>query len=266
MTVVATRDAAVDANLAAREAVIEVGLRTFLDVGRELIVIRAQRLYYQDYSTFEDYCKQRWAFSPSRASRLIDAAETVEAMLPIGNTPMPTNEGQARELSGLTPQTAADVMTKAHEDGAKVTAATIREARQQTVAADFIEKYPPLDHYADNPKRVIATGTQLDTFTPTELPGRLDNLAKHIAAEQRSASEPPKPAVPDYYAMTDAMFVAANALCQAIDKQGGADTLTAALANADPADAQLWADQFASAVTKLSALTNVARPTIRRVK
>jgi len=162
MTVVTVRDAAVDADLARREEVIERGLRTFLDVGRELTAIGAQRLYYQDYSTFEDYCQDRWSFSPSRAYRLMDAAQTVDAMSPIGDTPLPANEGQARALTGLTPEVAAEVMVKAHESGGKVTAKTISEAREEVAPKPEPAKAEPIPEPtpAADPPPVKARRTQ----------------------------------------------------------------------------------------------------------
>jgi hypothetical protein len=149
MTVVATRNASVDADLARREAVIEVGLRTFLEVGRELTVIRAQRLYYQDYSSFEQYCEQRWDFDVRHAQRLMVAAATVEAIeqtRPTGR--VPTTERQARELTGLAPEVAAEVMAKVVKDhdaeGRKITAKTIREAREQIAPKPAAETPPEL--------------------------------------------------------------------------------------------------------------------------
>lgn len=130
MSVVATRNTSVDADLAQREARIEAGLRTFLEVGRDLTAIGAQRLYYQDYETFEDYCLGRWNFSNRRARQLMAAADSVDS-LPVG-TMVPTTERQGRELAGLDPEVAAEVMAKAHTDtGGKVTAAAISEAREQ---------------------------------------------------------------------------------------------------------------------------------------
>ena len=109
------------------ERVIAAGLATFVEVGAALMRIRDERLYVDEYGTFEDYCRERWGFSRSRAHRLIEAAEITEAVLPIGNI-APANEGQARELTGLDPETAAEVMEAAAESG-PVTAAGIRDAR-----------------------------------------------------------------------------------------------------------------------------------------
>lgn len=108
------------------EAVIRAGLATFVEVGNALMRIRDERLYVEDYATFEAYCRGRWGFSDRRARQMIDAAE-ITATLPTG-TMVPDTERQARELAGLDPETAAEVMEAAAESG-PVTAAGIRDAR-----------------------------------------------------------------------------------------------------------------------------------------
>lgn len=114
----------------ADETIIERGLGKFVEVGEALARIRDRRSYRATHDTFEAYCQEKWGLSRSRSYRLIDAAETVGAMSPIGDTPLPANEGQARELSGLDPQDAAQVMRAAADSG-DVTAASIRAARAE---------------------------------------------------------------------------------------------------------------------------------------
>lgn len=136
--------------LAECEAIIERGLNTFVEVGSALLRIRDERLYRQGYRDFESYCQTRWGFGRERAHRLISAAEVVERMLPIGNT-VPINEGQARELVGLAPETAVQVMDLAAESGEKVTARSIREARQQ------VEDPAPTRQLTDAEEARVAT-------------------------------------------------------------------------------------------------------------
>jgi hypothetical protein len=117
--------------LEAAEKIIATGLKTFLQVGEALALVRDQRLYRQSHDTFEDYCHSRWNITDRRARQLIDAAAVVTG-LPTGTT-VPVNEGQARELVGLDPQEAATVMQTAEEStGGKVTATAVREARRAT--------------------------------------------------------------------------------------------------------------------------------------
>jgi hypothetical protein len=97
--------------LAQCEQVIERGLKTFMEVGHALLRIRDGKLYRAAHPTFEDYCQARWGLGRSHAYRLIDASETVAALSPIGDTPAPVNEAQARELAPL--RSEPELMTRA---------------------------------------------------------------------------------------------------------------------------------------------------------
>jgi hypothetical protein len=91
-----------------RETVIEAGQRTFLDVGRALLEIKNYQhgRLYKRYGTFEAYCQERWEFGRSYASRVMDATQVYQEMLPRGNktpdlTVLPTTEKQLRSLTKL---------------------------------------------------------------------------------------------------------------------------------------------------------------------
>lgn len=133
-----TTSLAITQQLEACEAVIERGMTTFIEVGNALLRIRDERLYRQEYRDFETYCQARWALSRSRAYQLMDAADVVERVSTIVDTPAPANEGQARALIGLPTETAAQVMQEAHDitDG-KPTATVIREVRERIENPDL---------------------------------------------------------------------------------------------------------------------------------
>jgi hypothetical protein len=118
----ATREVA---RLAELEGVIERGLQTFIEVGRALLEIRDSRLYRENYSTFEAYCRERWGMSRAHAYRQIEAAQVAEMMSPIGDIP---NEAQARALAPLKDdeETLIKVWRLANvETGGNVTAAVL---------------------------------------------------------------------------------------------------------------------------------------------
>jgi DNA modification methylase len=70
-----------DRPLAELEAVIERGRQAFVEVGLALLEIRARRLFRElGFTTFTDYCRQRWDFTPQRAVQLIQAAGVVETV------------------------------------------------------------------------------------------------------------------------------------------------------------------------------------------
>ncbi|MGO8925943.1 MAG: hypothetical protein ACLQU3_03470 [Limisphaerales bacterium] len=88
--------------LARAERTIGKGLKSFLAVGMALKEIRDNRLYRQQYDTFEEYVAKRWELSRPRAYALCAASEVVAFLSPIGDTGMlPENEAQARPLTRL---------------------------------------------------------------------------------------------------------------------------------------------------------------------
>ena len=87
------------------ETIINMGLSTFIKVGEALLTIKDRRLYREDYSTFDDYCRDKWRIASSRARQLMGASETVQDIKSVttGNTFLPTNERQTRPMARLTP-------------------------------------------------------------------------------------------------------------------------------------------------------------------
>jgi len=150
--------------LAAREQTIKQGLKSFVEVGNALVIIRDDRLYRAEHSSFGS-CRARWQMGGSRAYQLIEAS-------------------------------AAEVVERAAETG-PLTATSIREARQQVAPKPVrrppydvpaaITRYPDLAHYADRPVDVQRLATSLDGYDEPERSMRLDNLRKSIAADNRTA-------------------------------------------------------------------------------
>ncbi|HUY25672.1 MAG TPA: hypothetical protein VMV09_10285, partial [Candidatus Saccharimonadales bacterium] len=149
--------------LGACEKVIERGLASFVEVGEALLTIRDNRLYRSSFSTFEDYCKDRWGITRQRAHQLIDAYEVVEALpepepsveawdsgsvaTMVDNAPIlrsPRSERQARELAPLrdNPEVMREVWQQTVEEtDGKPTAIAIRErveARRADAPGDKI--------------------------------------------------------------------------------------------------------------------------------
>jgi hypothetical protein len=87
------------------------------------------REYYRDvlgFDTFEGYCKAKWDFGKTYASRLISSASVMDAVLPIGNI-KPATESQCRPLARLEPSQQREAWQQAVDTapGNKVTAAHI---------------------------------------------------------------------------------------------------------------------------------------------
>lgn len=81
--------------LSALELVIKDGRDSFLAVGMALAQINRDRLYRQDYSTFEEYLDKRWSISKSQGYRLIAFAKDVETS-PTGDTPKTEHQSRKR--------------------------------------------------------------------------------------------------------------------------------------------------------------------------
>jgi len=91
------------------ENVIEQNLSGFMLVGRALKAIKDEKLYRAKFSTFEDYCHERWGLSDKHSYRLIEAYTCVDKLQkalvsPIGETRYPKNESQVRPLTPLVPE------------------------------------------------------------------------------------------------------------------------------------------------------------------
>ena len=157
--------------LEALESVIDAGMQTFVHVGNALLEIRDNRLYRRTHRTFEEYCRERWEFSSSRARRLIDAAEVVENLksVPMG-TLLPSVERQARPLTSLPPEQQPAVWQRAVETApnGKITQAHVQAVvdkhRKAGVAADnnmeLIEKevtHAVMDDINLNPESLQST-------------------------------------------------------------------------------------------------------------
>lgn len=163
-------------SLTAHEAVITLGMKTFVQVGEALEAIRDARLYRESHDTFEAYCKERWGFSRVQAHRLIEASETVTA-LPIGNKI--TTESQARELAKVEPDRRQEVIERATEaTGGRLTAKAIKEAsRPPAEVLEIVDEAEP-----EPPRKIIRT-------TPE---GKLSELAHQAANILRNISLPSK--------------------------------------------------------------------------
>jgi hypothetical protein len=66
------------------EAIIENGWQTVLAVGLALLQIRENDLYKDEYDTFDEYCREKWAFTKAHANRMIGAGKVAQILTPTG--------------------------------------------------------------------------------------------------------------------------------------------------------------------------------------
>jgi hypothetical protein len=149
--------------LAECEARIEAGLPTFIDVGNAIREIRDERLYRENFDTFEEYCRERWGWGRSYVNKQIEAANTVEL---VGTIVPISNEAQARELTPLAkanPDGAQELWGElVSEHGDKLTATKIKQA-----VASRMKREKELDRLAPEVAQIIKEIDPSDCDLPT---------------------------------------------------------------------------------------------------
>lgn len=118
------------------EVVIERGMGVFIEVGSALMLVRDNKLYRAEFSTFEDYCLQRWELTDRHANHLIASARVLDELISGTIVPeiIPATESQARELAPLLddPDELRDVWQHAVErTEGRPTAAAVRAIRME---------------------------------------------------------------------------------------------------------------------------------------
>lgn len=184
MTQLMTRSEA--QSLEGHEAIIRQGLNTFLEVGTALSAIRDGKLYRNSYSTFEQYCSERWGLSKTHTNRIIGASVVVENLTvavenltPIGVI-LPETESQARPLTTLEPAQQVEAWAEAVETApkGKVTAAHVSKV---------VEKYKPapVQKVAPKPEPEHKPAPPLARPEPTPEP-----MAVHYSSESSEWNTP----------------------------------------------------------------------------
>lgn len=91
--------------LAKCEAEIEESLGPTSNLGFHLRIIKAEKLFREDYPSFEKYCKGKWGISRFHASRLIKADKCIENLkkahqigAPVA---IPAKDSHARQIADL---------------------------------------------------------------------------------------------------------------------------------------------------------------------
>ncbi len=127
--------------LAACEAIIERGLKSFVEVGTALLRIRDEKLYRAEYRTFEEYCQKRWKnINRPRAYQLMVAVTIVVNLSTLVDIPAPTSERQVRPLTPLpAPQQREAWGTTVREYGPTPTAREV----ETVVKRDFVKGDAP---------------------------------------------------------------------------------------------------------------------------
>lgn len=170
------------------EAVIERGLQTFVEVGNAIREIRDSELYRDEYSGFEEYCRERWGWSIRRSQQMMIAAETASVVDTNHGSPLPS-ERHARELAPLAkedPDAARELWTELSGND-ELTAADIRQAvRERSEYKVYLGNLPPqtrtaleqADENYDKHRNLLRNSNQLN-----HLANIADKRGDEVAAE-----------------------------------------------------------------------------------
>lgn len=181
----------------AHESVIQAGVSMFRAAGKALQEINAKRLYRTHYTTFADYCYERWQISRAYAYRLISASEVAEnlTLSPIGDTgEVLINEAQARELAPLKPDEQRVVweVVKQTAPKGKVTAQHIKSV--VNVCKDLTVS-GAIDNGTGEQIAVSEVGKAAITEETYERMKRQEiHIAESIARKEAKLATPPAPA------------------------------------------------------------------------
>lgn len=114
-----------DERLAELETVIARGQKTFIEVGLALAEIRDLRLYKREYSSFAEYCREKWGWEKRYTNYVIAGAAAVKGLPEKVGTMVPTLRA-GRELARVKPEERTGVVQAIVDEGKPVTAAEIR--------------------------------------------------------------------------------------------------------------------------------------------
>ena len=117
------------------EVVIKQGLKTFVEVGQALMLIRDKRLYRAEFGTFEAYCQDKWQLTRQYVNNMVAASKVVSNLeMETSGFQTPQTEKHARPLTKLEPELQAEAWQKVVEEhGDKITHNKVEEVVKEFV-------------------------------------------------------------------------------------------------------------------------------------
>lgn len=153
------------------EVVIKQGLKTFVEVGQALMMIRDKRLYRAEFGTFEDYCQGKWQLGRRYVNQIVAASEVVSNLG--AYAPKPQTEYHARPLTKIEPELQSEVWNETvNRHGDNIT---------QKKVEDVVKDFKPLNDELRQAKKE----PMFAASSPEELLKKAKEVAKQRAAEKR---------------------------------------------------------------------------------
>lgn len=175
------------------EEVIQLGLKTFVEVGNALLAIRDKRLYREEFATFEEYCKERWGMDRRNAYRHIEAAEVVSNIEMWSMDHKPKNVRQARPLTKLEPEVQREAWSEVVEKhGDNITAKKVEKVVDEWIDVDKDvkeSKAQPM-FVADTPEEIIRKANELKKQRKQEKKQRQEEERKQLAEKYKDVALP----------------------------------------------------------------------------
>ena len=121
------------------EGEIQEDLKAIFRIGMNLLAIRNEKLWKDNYKSFEDYCNDRWQKGSNWARKMMKAVE-VKEVVPI------ENEWQARQLSDLSDENKIEVFNRAVDevnDPGLVTGTQLKRIKSSVLAEKAQDEESP---------------------------------------------------------------------------------------------------------------------------
>jgi len=119
---------------------IHKGVEAFERVAKDMLMIRDQRLYREEYDTFEEFCRGTLGRSKTHVNRMIQAGDVIRGLMAAGETVLPNNEHLARQLAVYPERDRQLIWQRAKQIAArnneKPTYQTIRDAALEIVPSN----------------------------------------------------------------------------------------------------------------------------------
>lgn len=238
--------------LDAAERSIKASLNTatamFVKVGEELDRIRSERLYRENFSSFDEYCLLQWSWSSSRVRQHISASRTVRSFGLNGALPLGvTNDRQIRALHVLPPEHRLEAWNKA----LNLWNASAPKGRDMPARhVEQIARRLAVELGLPVPVNGEELGTIVPTLAPEADPEALDPALALPPGQPIPAPARPSPEARDEADAAELLRIE-NALSAWIERRGSAADSGAA------ADLRVALEKIEIAVEKMGTLKNL---------
>jgi hypothetical protein len=81
------------------ESILQRGSMLFVDIGNALYEIRENRLYRDEFSSFDAYCREKWGWSKAHSNRLVEAASVVRRITDQRHTASADRQANSEQLA-----------------------------------------------------------------------------------------------------------------------------------------------------------------------